>query len=61
MRHDPTLCRTGRHGCWATCTCGWESGLFTTVSGAHQAFGEHLLDGLPDIDATTDLDTQETR
>lgn len=40
--HHPTLCRTGRYGCWAECVCGWESQVYTTVTGAHLAFGQHL-------------------
>ena len=48
--HHPTLYDAGRHGAWATCACGWKSPMFTTVSGAHIAFGAHLAanDGNPD-------------
>lgn len=53
MKHHVTLCTTGRHGCWAFCSCGWKSGLYRTVIGPHLAFGRHLV--------TTHLDTQETR
>jgi hypothetical protein len=35
-----------RGSAWGDCSCGWQSGQFTTVSGAHYAFGEHLLDAL---------------
>ena len=42
MSHHPTLYRTGRHGCWALCICGWQSRLYTTTTGAHIAFGQHL-------------------
>jgi hypothetical protein len=42
--HHPGLYATGRHGCWARCSCGWESQLFTTISGAHLAFGQHLAE-----------------
>lgn len=42
MNHHPTLARAGRHGCWATCSCGWQSRLYTSVTGSHLAFGEHL-------------------
>ena len=47
VRHDPALYSTGRHGCWADCTCGWKSGLYTTTTGAHRAFGEHLTASHP--------------
>lgn len=53
MKHHPTLCSTGRHGCWSTCSCGWASRLWTSVVGAHLAFGRHLV--------TTHLDTQENQ
>jgi len=43
-KHHPTLNRTGRHGCWATCRCGWQSGIYRTVTGAHLAFGNHLTE-----------------
>lgn len=43
MKHHPTLCSTGRHGCWSYCSCGWESGTYRTVIGAHLAFGQHLV------------------
>lgn len=42
MKHHLMLCRTGRHGCWSTCSCGWQSPVYTTVTGAHIAFGIHL-------------------
>lgn len=42
--HHPTLYATARFGCWCYCSCGWGSGLWTTVTGAHIAFGvRHLL------------------
>jgi hypothetical protein len=41
-KHHPTLYSSGRYGCWATCCCGWGSRLYTTVTGAHIAFGHHL-------------------
>lgn len=44
MSHHLTLYSAGRHGCWATCSCrAWSSGLWTTVVGAHLAFGRHLI------------------
>ena len=43
--HHPTLYSAGRHGCWACCLCGWKSDLYTTTSGAHLAFGEHIAGG----------------
>lgn len=44
MKHHPTLYRTGRHGCWAVCRCGWMgSSSWTTVVGAHLEFGRHLI------------------
>lgn len=43
-RHDPML--TSAQGrVRADCSCGWRSRVYTTVSGAHLAFGEHLTDG----------------
>lgn len=47
VKHHPTLCRTGRHGCWAHCVCGWQSRRYTTVTGAHLAFGHHLVHPAP--------------
>lgn len=41
-QHHPTLMSTGRDGCWCTCLCGWTSDLWTTTTGAHLAFGQHL-------------------
>lgn len=42
--HHPELYRAGRFGCWSACHCGWRSRWsYTTVTGAHLAFGEHLL------------------
>lgn len=43
MKHHPTLLSTGRHGCWATCPCGWHSATWRTVIGAHLDFGRHLV------------------
>lgn len=45
MKHHPILYRAGRHGCWAECTCGqWHTKyVYTTVTGAHYAFGWHLI------------------
>lgn len=40
--HHPHLYSTGRHGCWCVCICGWTSDTYTTTTGAHLAFGEHL-------------------
>jgi hypothetical protein len=43
--HEPLLYWTARHGSWASCTCGrWKSRTWTSVSGAHLEFGQHLLD-----------------
>lgn len=44
MRHHPTLLSTGSHGCWSTCSCGWNSALWTTTTGAHLEFGRHMVD-----------------
>lgn len=44
-KHHPTLCSTGRHGCWAYCSCGWSSKTYGTTTGAHLAFGRHLVSG----------------
>lgn len=44
MTHHPTLYRTGRHGCWASCCCGWKSRTWTGVVGAHLDFGRHLIE-----------------
>lgn len=43
-KHEPQLCASARCGCWAICACGWRSRLYTTVTGAHIAFGAHLVD-----------------
>lgn len=44
VNHHPMLAATGRHGCWAVCLCGqWQGRLWTTVTGAHLEFGQHLL------------------
>lgn len=43
MKHHPQIYKTGRHGCWCCCLCGWRSRLWTTGTGAHLEFGEHLL------------------
>ncbi|GGM53470.1 hypothetical protein ACFFX1_54875 [Dactylosporangium sucinum] len=43
-RHHPELYRAGRFGCWSACHCGWRSRWsYTTITGAHLAFGGHLL------------------
>jgi hypothetical protein len=47
VNHHPLLTSTGRHGCWCVCSCGWRSRDYTTVSGAHYAFGRHLLEVTP--------------
>lgn len=41
-RHDPTN-YSSRQGCWVTCTCGWRSATWTTVTAAHANFGRHLI------------------
>jgi hypothetical protein len=43
VKHDPGLMSAGRHGCWAACSCGWSSGTYGTTTGAHLAFGRHLV------------------
>lgn len=44
MSHHPQLYATRRNGCWSTCSCGWHSViLYTSVTGAHIAFGQHLV------------------
>jgi hypothetical protein len=44
MSHHPYLYWTARYGCWCHCACGqWKSGIYTTVTGAHLAFGRHLI------------------
>jgi hypothetical protein len=43
VNHHPYL-YASRFGCWCHCACGtWKSRLYTTVTGAHYAFGQHLL------------------
>jgi hypothetical protein len=43
--HHPELYRAAQLGAWAWCRCGWRSHWsYTTVTGAHLAFGEHLLE-----------------
>lgn len=43
-RHHPAIYATGRYGCWGECACGqWQSRAWTTISGVHLEFGEHLL------------------
>lgn len=45
MKHHPGLYWAGRHGSWSRCSCGWASQyVYTRVTGAHYAFGQHLLD-----------------
>lgn len=41
--HHAHLLSAGRHGAWCHCPCGWTSGTWRTVFGAHLAFGRHLL------------------
>lgn len=41
--HHPTYHVTGRHGCWATCLCGWKSATWREQNGAQLDFGQHLL------------------
>jgi hypothetical protein len=43
MKHHLTLYWTRRHGCWSGCACAWKSGTYTTTTGAHLAFGRHLV------------------
>lgn len=44
MRHDPVLLSSGL-GCWARCSCGWESERwYRAVLGAHLRYGRHLLE-----------------
>jgi hypothetical protein len=44
MTHHPALYCTGRHGCWASCCCGWAGrSRWTSVVGAHLEFGQHLI------------------
>ncbi|MCW2899962.1 MAG: hypothetical protein JWO67_2227 [Streptosporangiaceae bacterium] len=47
IKHHPNLMSAGRHGSWCSCPCGWSSGTYGTTTGAHLAFGRHLLDGTP--------------
>jgi hypothetical protein len=45
VRHRPYLLFAGRHGSWCECTCGeWRSRIYTSVTGAHLEFGQHLVD-----------------
>lgn len=45
MRHHlAMLAITSRYGCWSVCSCKWESGDYTTGTGAHIAFGMHLVE-----------------
>lgn len=43
MTHHPTLYRTRCHGCWAGCSCSWTSRTWTSTTGAHLDFGQHLI------------------
>lgn len=43
-RHRVTLYWTRRYGCWSTCSCGWSGSRWTTVTGAHGDFGQHLIE-----------------
>lgn len=44
-RHHPELYHARQLGAWVWCCCGWRSRWsYTTVTGAHLAFGEHLLE-----------------
>jgi len=45
VNHHPFLAGCRRLGWWSVCRCGWKSRWsYTTVSGAHLAFGTHLLE-----------------
>lgn len=37
------LLTSSRSGSYAHCECGWRSGPFTSVTGAHISYGQHLL------------------
>lgn len=41
--HHPSLYRSRRYGTWCVCTCTWQSRHYTTTSGAHLEYGQHLL------------------
>jgi len=43
IKHHPHLMFAGRHGAWCSCPCGWSSGTYFSVVGAHLEFGRHLL------------------
>lgn len=44
MKHELFMLTASRRGCYAVCSCGWRCEVpYTTVSGAHLAFGQHLL------------------
>lgn len=43
MTHHPAL-YSSRFGAWCHCTCGqWRSRIYTTITGAHIEFGQHLI------------------
>lgn len=57
MNCHPTLYRAGRHGCWASCCCGWLSRTWTSVTGAHLEFGQHLIESEPAVTVATEEST----
>jgi hypothetical protein len=43
MNCHPFLYWTARNGSWCHCLYGWKSRDWTTVTGAHLEFGQHLV------------------
>lgn len=41
--HRVTHYQARRAGVWCSCQCGWRSGNWTTITGSHGEFGQHLL------------------
>lgn len=47
MKHHPVLYRYRQRywRCYSACICGWIAEYeYTTISGAHLEFGQHLLE-----------------
>ena len=43
-RHHPTICTTGRYGCWSYCSCGWISPTLRRAAGASLAWANHMAE-----------------
>jgi hypothetical protein len=59
VKHHPEILSAGRHGAWCNCSCGWRSGLYMAVAGAHLAFGQHLIEPPTDVLPTVTVTTSE--